>query len=90
MEYVSPIDERVAEPVPFAPRPHELAGRRVALLDITKARGVEFLDRLEELLRARGAETFRISKEIFSKPASTEVIEQVAIHGDLAVEGLAD
>ena len=90
MEYVSPIDERVAELVPFAPRAAELAGRRVALLDITKARGVEFLDRLEERLRERGAETFRISKEIFSKPASTEVIEQIAIHGDLAVDGLAD
>ncbi len=90
MEYVSPIDERLREQVPFAPRPVELAGRRVVLLDITKARGAEFLDRLEELLTARGAETLRISKEIFSKPASTEVIEAIAIRGDLAVEGLAD
>ncbi len=90
MEYVSPIDERQRKAVPFAPRPVGLAGRRVVLLDITKARGAEFLDRLEQLLAARGAETFRLSKEIFSKPASTEVIEAVAIHGDLAVEGLAD
>ena len=29
MEYVSPIDDRTAEPVPFAPRPETLAGRRV-------------------------------------------------------------
>lgn len=90
MEYVSPIDERTREAVPFAQRPTALAGKSVALLDITKARGAEFLDRLEELLVARGAETFRISKEIFSKPASTEVIEAIAIRGDLAVEGLAD
>ncbi len=90
MEYVSPIDERMREPVTFARRPEDLGGRHVALLDITKARGAEFLDRLEELLIARGAETFRISKEIFSKPASTEVIEAIAIRGDLAVEGLAD
>jgi hypothetical protein len=90
MEYVSPIDERVEERVPFAGRPGTLAGKRIALLDITKARGAEFLDRIEERLRKEGAETFRIAKEIFSRPASAEVIEEIAIHGDLAVEGLAD
>ena len=90
MEYVSPIDERTREPIPFASRPPTLAGRRVALLDITKARSAEFLDQLETRLRERGAETFRIAKEIFSKPASTEVLEEIAIRGDLAVEALAD
>ena len=90
MDYVSPIDPRAAEPLERAQRPESLDGRRVVLLDITKNRGAEFLDRVEEHLRRRGAETFRISKEIFSRPASTEVIERVAIHGDLVVEGLAD
>jgi hypothetical protein len=32
MEYVSPFDERVREPIAHAPRPHELRGRTVALL----------------------------------------------------------
>ena len=90
MEYVSPIDERVGERVPFAARAASLAGARVAVLDITKARGAEFLDRVESRLHAEGATTFRIAKEIFSRPASSEVIEEIAIHGDLAVEGLAD
>jgi hypothetical protein len=90
MEYVSPIDDRTADPVPFAARPDGLAGKRVVLLDITKHRGSEFLDRIEHHVRSQGAETFRIAKETFSKPASSEVIERVAIHGDLAVEGLAD
>jgi len=90
VEYVSPIDDRAQEPVAFAKRPADLAGKRIALLDITKARGAEFLDRLEMLLHEHGAQTFRIAKEIFSRPASTEVIERIAIHGDLAVEGLAD
>ena len=84
------IEESTATPVPFAPRPEALTGRRVVLLDITKNRGSELLDRIEQHLRAGGAETFRLAKEIFSKPASSEVIERVAIHGDLAVEGLAD
>ena len=90
MEYVSPFDERVAETTPPAARPDAVAGRTVALLDISKNRGAEFLDRIETRLRARGAKTFRISKAAFSRPAAPEVIEQVAIRGDLVVEGLAD
>ena len=65
-------------------------GARVALLDITKRRGDEFLDRVEELLQSRGAVTFRVVKEIFSKPASPEIVRRIADRGDLAVEGLAD
>ena len=90
MDYVSPFDERTAEPVPHAPRPAGLDGRTVALLDITKNRSAEFLDRIEQRLHERGAKTFRIAKATFSRPAAPEVIEQIAIRGDLAVEGLAD
>ena len=90
MEYVSPIDERVREPIPFASRPSALEGKRVALLDITKARGSEFLDRVEQRLQEGGARTFRIAKPAFSRPAVPEVIEEIALRGDLTVEGLAD
>ena len=90
MEYVSPFDERRRATEPLAPRPADLTAARVALLDITKRRGDEFLDRVEELLHARGAETFRLAKEIFSKPAGPEIVRRIADRGDLAVEGLAD
>ena len=90
MDYVSPFDPRTAEPVPPAGRPESLEGRRVVLLDIRKARGAQFLDRIAERLDAAGAETFRLDKETFSKPASREVIDRVPLHGDLAVEALAD
>ncbi len=90
MEYVSPFDGRARPQVALATRPAALEGLRVALLDITKARGDQFLDRVEVLLQRRGARTFRISKEAFSRPASQDVIEEIAIHGDLTVEGLAD
>jgi hypothetical protein len=89
-EYVSPLDERVRTPEPLAARPVALEGRRVALLDISKRRGDEFLDRIEELLGDAGARTTRFAKPFFSRPAPQDVIDQVAIHGDLAVEGLAD
>lgn len=92
MEYVSPLDERVMVPEPLADRPAGagLAGRHVVLLDINKNRGAELLDRLEARLRAEGAATSRATKEIFSKPASPEVISDVAGRADLVVEGLAD
>jgi hypothetical protein len=90
VEYVSPFDERQRAAEPLAARPESLAGRRVALLDINKRRGAEFLDRVEVLLRSQGAQTFRLVKEIFSKPAEPELVRRIANRGDLAVEGLAD
>jgi hypothetical protein len=90
MEYVSPFDEQTATARPFAPRRRELRGSRVGLLDINKARGAEFLDELERLLGERGAATFRITKERFSRPASTEILERLTAEADLVVEALAD
>ncbi len=87
---MSPLDERTLPADPLAPRPVDLAGRRIVLLDIGKTRGREFLDRVEELLRNRGAKTVRLAKPLFSRPAPGETIERAAIHGDLAVEALAD
>jgi len=91
MDYVSPIDERVREPEPLAPRPPDgVRGKTVALLDISKNRGSEFLDRLELHLGAQGATTLRFRKPTFSRPAPAELIEEIAARADLAVEALAD
>ena len=90
MRYVSPFDPTVRTAVAPASRPDTLDGHTVALLDISKNRGDEFLDRLAELLHERGAATVRMAKETFSKPASGEVVAAVPLHGDLAVEALAD
>ena len=90
MEYVSPFDDRTTAVRPFANRTRELRSSRVALLDINKARGVEFLDEIERQLQERGAGTFRLSKERFSRPASTEILERLTVEADLVVEALAD
>jgi len=90
VDYVSPFDERRRVAEPLAPRPADLHGARVALLDINKRRGDEFLDRVQALLQARGAVTERFVKEIFSKPAAPEIVRRIANRGDLVVEGLAD
>jgi hypothetical protein len=90
MDYVSPFDERRRAPLPLAAREVSLGGATVALLDIGKRRGDEFLDRVEACLHERGARTFRVAKPLFSKPAEPELIRRIADRGDLAVEGLAD
>ncbi len=89
-DYISPFDERVRPAEPLAARPGSIESRTIALLDITKNRGAEFLDQVESRLKAAGAVTFRISKEIFSKPAAPAVIDQIAARSDLVVEALAD
>ena len=90
MEYVSPLDERMKEPTPLASRPAELAGAKVALLDISKRRGDEFLDRLEERLSEAGATTTRYRKPTFARPAPHDLIEEIARDANIVVEALAD
>jgi hypothetical protein len=73
------------------PRLATLAGKTVALLDISKPGGSIFLDRLEELLRERAgvARVVRHAKPTFTRPAPEPVIE--ALRGaDAVIEALAD
>lgn len=90
MHYVSPIDESAREPEPLAPRVPSLRGQRVALLDISKRRGDEFLDRLEQLVQGAGATTSRFRKPTFARPAPQDLIEEIARDANIVVEALAD
>jgi hypothetical protein len=90
MNYVSPYDPAARTPVQPAPRPDSMAGRTVALLDISKNRGAEFLDRIEARVRELGAEVERYRKPLFSRPASGELIERIAARADVCIEALAD
>ena len=71
-------------------RPPSLDGRKVALLDITKARGDVFLNRLEELLVERGLEVRRYAKPTFTKPAPIDLRHEIATQCDVVIEALAD
>ncbi len=75
---------------PHIARPGSLDGLTVGLLDIAKQRGVEFLDRLDELLSERGITVKRYKKERFSKLAAPELLKQIKEECDVAVEALAD
>jgi hypothetical protein len=53
-------------------------------------RGDEFLDRLDELLMARGHTVKRYRKKHFTHLAPLELKQQIRSECDLVVEGLAD
>jgi len=72
------------------PRPKTLEGLKVGLLDISKMKGDVFLDRLEELVRGRGAEVLRFKKPTFTKPAPVDLRQEIASRRDAVIEALAD
>lgn len=71
-------------------KPATLAGLTVGLLDISKSRGDVFLDRIDELLQARGLTVKRYKKPTFTRPAPTSLLQSMATECDVVLEGLAD
>ena len=67
-----------------------LDGKVIGLLDIRKPRGDVFLERLGELLAARGAEVRRYAKPTFTKPAPVDLRHELAVACHGVVEALAD
>jgi hypothetical protein len=87
---LDPTNELVPDKRERLPRPASLDGLRVGLLDIAKARGDIFLDRVEERLRERGADVQRFTKPTFTKPAPTDLRREIAQACDAVIEALAD
>jgi hypothetical protein len=88
---VNPLNETAPHAAPAAPRLAGLAGKTIALLDISKPGGSIFLDRIELRLRERHgvANVLRVMKPTFAKPAPPGVIEKIR-GTDAVIEGLAD
>jgi hypothetical protein len=72
------------------PRPTELTGQVVGLLDISKPRGDVFLDQLERRLVEHGASVKRYRKPTFAKPAPVDLRHEIAAQCTLVIEALAD
>ena len=87
---LDPTGERAPVERSLTPRPSSLEGKTVGLLDITKARGDVFLDRLAELLQARRLTVERYSKPTFTKPAPIDLRHEIAMKCDVVIEALAD
>ena len=90
LEVLDPTGEREPAARRRVARPASIEGRRIALLDISKARGNVFLDRIEQLLNERGAKVERFRKPTFARPAPRALLEEILGKSDLVVEALAD
>ena len=64
--------------------------KTVALLDISKARGDVFLERVAEHLRQRGATVESFRKPCFTRPAPPDLRQEIASRCDAVIEALAD
>ena len=87
---LDPTPGRTPERRPRLPRPERIDGLVVGLLDISKARGDVFLNRLQERLEERGAVVKRFRKPTFTKPAPVDLRQQIAVECGAVVEALAD
>ena len=90
MEVLDPTGERDPAARQRVARPDSIDGRRVALLDISKARGNVFLDRLEELFTARDVTVSRFAKPTFTNPAPIDLRHEISTTCDVVIEALAD
>ena len=70
--------------------PADIAGKTIALLNISKERSDEFLDRLEINFSEAGFPVKRYRKASHSKTAAAEIIQAIVQEADVVVESLAD
>ena len=87
---LDPTSERAPSTRPRAARPASLGSLTVALLDISKARGDKFLDRLAQLLEERGLRVARFRKPTFAKVAPVDLKHEISTTCDVVIEALAD
>jgi hypothetical protein len=87
---LDPTGERTVLERQLLPRPNDLTGLTVGLLDISKPRGDVFLDRIEERLTGVGATVKRFRKPTFTKPAPVDLRHEIAAQCNVVIEALAD
>ena len=75
---------------PRTPPLRDLRGRTVALLDIGKMRGDEYIDRLEALLGERGVSTRRYAKPTNTRTAPVALLQAIATECHAVVVALSD
>jgi hypothetical protein len=87
------LSERpAAEGLTLAPRPAELSGVKIGLLENGKQNARLLLEDVAEVLRERygvGEATLR-RKEIFSQPASPELVDELSRQSEVVVIGVGD
>ena len=85
-----PTAETASDLRPRAAPLSSLVGKTVALMDIGKMRGEEFIDRLEQLCQARGVATRRYKKPTNTRVAPRDMIGDIAQSCDAVIIALSD
>ena len=85
-----PTSEAATTTRPTRPFPPDLGGKTIALLDISKERSREFLDRVALNLSNAGYTVKRYRKGSHSKTAAPQITEAIVREADLVIESLAD
>lgn len=87
---LDPTDERAPDIRARRDPLDSLEGKTVALLDIAKAKGDVFLDRLEERFSERGVKVERFAKPTNTRPAPVNLNQEIASRADAVIEALSD
>ena len=87
-----PTAAPTANKTPLAERAMDLNGKVIGMLDISKPKGVYFLDRLAARLEAdfQPREIIRVMKPTFTRPAPEEIRKELEQKCDIVIEALAD
>ena len=87
---LDPTSERSAEKRARRAPLASLEGKTIALLDISKARGDVFLNRVEELFKQKGGSIKRYAKPTFTRVAPINLRQEIAANCHAVIEALAD
>jgi hypothetical protein len=90
--FLDPTDKVDRGQKAFAPRLDSLAGKTIGLLDISKAKGSFFLDRVEEVLREQYGvkDVLRRMKPTVTRPAPEPLKAELREQCDAVIEALSD
>ena len=89
---LDPVSLPKTKRIHLNPRPTDMAGLRVAMIDNTKPNFMPFLDRVEELLKSdyKVASVTRFRKPGRTVPVAQDIIAKVMAECDFAITGLGD
>lgn len=90
ISFRDPTAETTSELRDRAPPLESVSGKTIALMDIGKMRGDEFIDRLEQLCAERGIKTRRYKKPTNTRVAPREMIKDIAETCDAVIIALSD
>lgn len=87
LRFIDPTARKSKSRIEFAPRPMDLAGKVIGLLDNNKEQGSLILETLGKALLEKygAARVVMRSKPHYSKPAAEELINELASEVDVAI-----